>query len=239
MLVLFDIDMTLLATDHVGLRFLEEAGRGVGGEGFSAEGVEFGGCLDPDIIARLLTNNGAEASAENVRLMREGYHASMAALHEENPGWATALPGAPELVEAVRAMDPRPLCGLLTGNFQETGAIKLRGAGYDPEVFEVCVWGDESPEHPPSRDQLPPVAIERARGLGVEFEDPSQVVIIGDTVHDVRCALAHGCSVLAVATGHHDADALRDAGAHLVVDDLTDTQGVMTWIEGRLHRSHA
>lgn len=60
--------------------------------------------------------------------------------------------------------------------------------------------------------------------------DPQSVVIIGDTIHDVRCAKDTGCRALAVATGHHDADTLREAGADLVVDDLTDTTMLLNWM---------
>jgi phosphoglycolate phosphatase-like HAD superfamily hydrolase len=56
------------------------------------------------------------------------------------------------------------------------------------------------------------------------------VLIIGDTIHDVACGLAHGCRVLGVATGHDSADTLARAGAHRVVENLSDTQGITAWI---------
>ncbi|HCT45912.1 MAG TPA: phosphatase, partial [Phycisphaerales bacterium] len=48
--------------------------------------------------------------------------------------------------------------------------------------------------------------------------------------HDVTCALDNDCRVLAVATGHATRQELEDAGAHLVVDDLTNTQDLLEWI---------
>jgi phosphoglycolate phosphatase-like HAD superfamily hydrolase len=74
------------------------------------------------------------------------------------------------------------------------------------------------------------VGIDRHAALKGARLPSEQVIIIGDTVHDVACALANGCRVLAVATGHDPADALARAGAHRVVEDLSDTQGITTWL---------
>jgi phosphoglycolate phosphatase len=46
--------------------------------------------------------------------------------------------------------------------------------------------------------------------------------VIGDTPRDVACAHAHGCVAFAVATGPYSVDELRQAGADVVVADLTD-----------------
>ena len=233
MLILYDIDMTLLETDHVGIGIMERAGADAFGEGFSARGVEFGGCLDPDILGRLLIHNGIEPRPEHIETLHAGYRVGLAALE---PGWSRPLPGAMELLEWTRTMDEAPCIGLLTGNYPDTGALKLRGAGYDPGVFEVCVWGSDAPPNDPRRDHLPPVALERMARRGDPIEDPASVLIIGDTIHDVACARAHGCTVLAVATGHHTASELAGAGAHKVVNDLTDTHGAGAWIREHLGR---
>jgi len=44
--------------------------------------------------------------------------------------------------------------------------------------------------------------------------------VIGDTLHDVACARAHGMRCLAVATGGTTAERLAAAGADWVVADL-------------------
>jgi phosphoglycolate phosphatase-like HAD superfamily hydrolase len=59
-------------------------------------------------------------------------------------------------------------------------------------------------------------------------------VIVGDTPHDVDCALTHGCRALGVATGGHAADELRAAGAHHVTPDLADTTSLLAWLDGGL-----
>lgn len=238
MLILYDIDMTLLRTDHIGIELLRKAGETTFAPGFDVSRVEFGGCLDQDIIRRMLINNKLDPTPDAIMSMRRAYHQGLDA-HNANPGWSTPLPGAHELVAATRAMDPSPTIGLLTGNFPETGRIKLSAAGFDPDIFTICVWGDDSPHDPPARAHLPPIALERARESGLVIENPRDVLIIGDTIHDVSCALDNGMSVLAVATGHHSREQLERAGAHRVVDDLTDTQEITAWITSRFARSRS
>lgn len=228
MLILFDIDRTLLETDAAGMSCLLDAGRSLFGPGFTIDGVPFGGRLDPLIIRDILAASGIEHTPDRALAMRRGYHERMTRVMSR-PGSARALPGTTELVEALGAIEQLSI-GLLTGNFEETGRLKLAAAGFDTDRFPIRVWGDDSPFDPPAREHLPPVGIDRytaVKGVRPEAED---VVIIGDTVHDVACGLAHGCRVLGVATGHDPADTLARAGAHRVVDDLSDTRGIMAWI---------
>ena len=65
---------------------------------------------------------------------------------------------------------------------------------------------------------------------GMGRPQKSEVLIIGDTPHDVDCAAANGCRSLGVATGWFTVDDLESAGADRVVDDLSDTAGLLEWI---------
>ena len=224
MLILFDIDMTLLKTNGAGRRAMAATGQRLFSPDFAFEGVDFAGRLDPLIIRELLAANGVAPTPDNLAAMRAGYIEAFAATAAES---IEALPGAVELVRAIVA-DASTTPGVLTGNFPETGTFKLRTIGLDPAEFRVQVWGDDSPHDPPARDHLPPVGIDRYRAL--HSADPRETVILGDTEHDVACGLANGCRVLAVATGRTDAQTLKAAGAHRVVEDLTDTQGIADWL---------
>jgi phosphoglycolate phosphatase len=51
--------------------------------------------------------------------------------------------------------------------------------------------------------------------------------VIGDTPLDIACAAAGGARSIGVATGGHSASQLRDAGADVVFEDLTDTEAVL------------
>jgi len=125
------------------------------------------------------------------------------------------------LLAALRGMSQIAM-GVLTGNFPETGTRKMKACGIDPGQFGVCAWGDDAPRQPPSRDQLPPVAMARFRRLYGREINPAAVTIVGDTPHDVSCAQANGCRSIAVATGRFSVDQLRDSGADHVLADLSD-----------------
>jgi phosphoglycolate phosphatase-like HAD superfamily hydrolase len=133
----------------------------------------------------------------------------------------------PELLDALEAIDEVTL-GLLTGNMPDTGAIKLNACGIDLERFAVRVWGSDSPHDPPAREHLPAIGIERYLQLHGTPIQQDRVTIIGDTPHDIACARAHDCRVLAVATGSYTIDDL--AHADRAVDDLSDTQEILRWL---------
>jgi phosphoglycolate phosphatase-like HAD superfamily hydrolase len=227
MLILFDIDMTLITTEGAGMAALGEAGRELFGNDFDETRTDYGGRLDPVIIADLLRNNDLDPTPDHRAAMRVGYRKHLATqLSQRRP---RALPGAQALVGALRGHTDTTL-GLLTGNFEETGRLKLRACGVDCDPFVLNVWGDESPHEQPAREHLPAVALMRMRALRPAGFDAADAVIIGDTIHDVSCALANGCRVLGVATGHATADELSRAGAHRVVPDLSDTEDIIQWL---------
>lgn len=227
MLILFDIDATLITTKGAGVRAMVDAGRRIHGRAFSSDGVEFAGRLDPLILADLLSANGVDPTPDALAVMRGAYGEALA-LRLSDGETSRALPGVMALLAQVAAASDRCTTGLLTGNFAETGSMKLQAAGIDPDGFAIRVWGDESPHTPPARDHLPGVAIERA---GLAWGRPArgeEVVVIGDTPHDIACARAHACRVIAVATGKFSADDL--AHADLTLDSLEDTPRVMRWL---------
>jgi len=226
-LILFDIDLTLVRSMGAGLAAMNEAAERVFGRPLSRDGLDAAGRLDPIILADLLSLNGIDPTPALMAEVRAAYAEALPARLNGN---AEALPGTRELVARLGG-EPGLTLGVLTGNFEETGLLKLAAAGFDADVFSVRVWGDSSPHDPPSRDHLPPVGMalyERLHG-----RPPGETVIIGDTPHDVACGLATGCRVLAVATGRTDAAALAAAGAHRVVADLSQTDDLAAWIMNR------
>lgn len=225
MLILFDIDLTLVRSSGAGLAAMVEAASAVLGRPVACDGLDTAGRLDPLILGELLKRNGVDATPELMASVRAAYTKAVPA---RLAGRAEALPGTHTLVARLARTDAT--LGVLTGNFEETGLLKLSAAGFDPAVFRVRVWGDSSPTSPPSRDHLPPVGIAQFERL--HRRRPSETVIVGDTPHDVACGLACGCRVLAVATGRTDARTLAAAGAHRVVADLSDTEDIAAWLTG-------
>jgi phosphoglycolate phosphatase len=226
MLILFDIDGTLLLTQHVGAQCMHDASRELYGEAFTFDGVEIAGRIDPQIWRDVARANGIDDPDAHHARFRAVY-AEHLARRLERHNTATVLPGVVELIEALGSIDGVTR-GLLTGNYPETGRLKIEAAGLDPSVFEVAVWGCDGQ----SRRDLPGVALDRHEAATGTRLNPGQVVIIGDTPHDVDCARAHGCVVLAVATGPTPRDMLSASEPDLLADDLSQTQEIVSWIMG-------
>lgn len=228
MLILFDVDATLITTSRAGIQAMGDAGRELYGTDFDESRVEYAGRLDPLIIADLLSVHGESADAQSVERFRAGYGRHLKAILADR-SLAKPCPGIPALLDALEG-DGRVTLGLLTGNYPETGGIKIAAAGIDIERFTMRVWGCDSPHDPPARDHLPEVALKRFGELKHRAVNPTQVTIIGDTPHDIACAQAHGCRSLGVATGSYAREELAQAGADLALTDLSDAAEVVHWL---------
>ncbi|MGH7243898.1 MAG: HAD family hydrolase [Phycisphaerales bacterium] len=222
MLVLFDIDGTLLSTVGAGMRAMEAAGKEVFGPGCHTGGIQFAGRLDPLIMREMLANAGLPPSRENIAAFRAAYERRM---HEtfKTPGLGRTMPGVHDLLARLDRESGLTM-GLLTGNFEPTGLLKVRSCGIDTARFQVSAWGDDSPHDPPERNHLPPIAVGRYRKkMG---RDPQRVVIIGDTPYDIVCAKTHGHMSVGVATGKFSREELLQSGADHAFADLSETEKV-------------
>lgn len=229
MLILFDIDATMISTCRAGMKAMGDAAREFFGPLFSVESIRYAGRLDTLIIPDILRLGGLDPTAEACAVFRARYAHHLGARLDEAGAGAIALPGVLPLLYALGERDDLTL-GVLTGNFPETGAAKLERCGVRMSHFHLCVWADDAKGEPPSRNELPGVALERYRALRGQALSPQRVTVIGDTPHDVECARAHGCRCLGVATGSFSIEALRGAGADHVVPDLSDTRAVLGWL---------
>jgi len=237
MLILFDIDGTLLRTEGMGLSAIENAGKSLFGERFTTQGIDAAGRIDPLIFSEMLRNSGAPDTPASHAALRTLYTKTLLDMLKQNPTSTRAMPGVHALLDLleVNARDRTGhaaiTLGVLTGNFEATGKAKMRACKIDPDRFHIGVWGDDSPHTPPSRDHLVPVGIDRAKIVrGGNAVTPERVLVIGDTPHDVRCAKVHGCRALGVATGRFSRDELAASGADLAVEDLSATAEIHQWI---------
>lgn len=219
-LLLFDIDGTLLRTHGAGVRAMLRAAVEVIGERCRGARIDVGGALDPWIFGELVRHGGYEPAEHLHEAFRRAYAEHLREEIELGPKPASATPGVLSLLSRLRAERPAQL-GMLTGNYGETAAIKLRRVGIEPEWFSPAIWGDAASDRP----GLVGVAIAQTN---VRAED---VIVIGDTPRDVHCAHHHGARCLAVATGEHGLEELRAAGADRVVVDLTDASVLYEMLE--------
>ncbi len=219
-LVLFDIDGTLVLTGRAGVRALDQALADVCGVPHPLEGVAFAGRTDRAIITDALQRIGAEMSEAALDAVRERYCVHLAdEVRRDSPHPKCVLPGVRAALDALAVLEAggHVAVGLLTGNFRRGAEIKL--GHFDLwERFQFGAFGD----HHADRRDLVPVAIDAAARAGAGTFALCDVVIIGDTPADVDCAQAHGARAIAVATGPFSVDALGATGADVVVPDLSD-----------------
>lgn len=221
-LVLFDIDGTLLRAYGAGGRAMRRAAEHVLGERCRGAQINFGGALDPWIFGQLALHGGYEVTPAVHARFRAVYAQLLAEELALPDARCLAMPGVLDVLARLRAEQPATV-GLLTGNYAETAALKLHAAGIDPQWFEISAWGDLADE----RHALVPVALAQL-SYALSARD---VIIVGDTVRDVHCARVNGCACVAVATGGASVQELADAGADIVLDDLSDALPLFRLLE--------
>jgi phosphoglycolate phosphatase-like HAD superfamily hydrolase len=220
-LVLFDIDGTILTDRGASRAAFGEALREVYGYDGDLNRYDFSGRTDPQITHMVLADAGFTRDAVDARLPQlwERYLAGL----ERNLSTTDVrvMPGIPELVEALHAHDDVVLA-LLTGNIEPGARLKLGGARLN-DYFAFGAFGSDSAD----RTELPPVAVRRAsEKLGMHF-DGADVVIIGDSIYDVRCGVPWKATTIAVASGKTPAAALLAENPDFFFDDLSDLAAVI------------
>jgi phosphoglycolate phosphatase-like HAD superfamily hydrolase len=224
-ILFFDIDGTLVLTDGAGRRAMARAFEEIVGGPDVLAGLPMAGRTDAVILAdamRAARIDPAEALTDRFR----SRYLTLLAEELERPSAAKrVLPGIAVLLP-VLAGRPDVFLGLVTGNYQEAARIKL--AHVDLWRFFACgAFGEESHD----RNDLVPIAVDRARACGAPVVPPSDVYVIGDTPHDVRCAAAAGARSIGVTTGGCDEATLSGAGADAIFTDLSDTKAFLDLIE--------
>ena len=230
LLVLWDIDYTLLTSHGLGERvygrvFREMFGRDLPGMASVA------GRTDRAIIADTLALAGVAEPARQVDAFLAGLAAQAPLVRELAVQRCTALPGALAAVKALAAtsQDVWIAQSVLTGNTRALAEVKLAALGFASFFdLEVGAYGD----HHEVRAELVHLARQRAASAYGRVFPGQATVLIGDTPLDVAAALATGARVVAVATGGSSAAELAAAGAHAVLQDLSETAAVLAAIVG-------
>lgn len=222
MLVLFDLDGTLMRGKGLGRPSTQATIKEVFGLDISLDTHVFGGKTDWSSLIELLTPHGVEHARIQEKL--PDYMATkvrhMEQLIKTIPMWA--IPGALETVDALRQRSHLTL-GVLTGNVETTALFKLRAVGFDPDWFPIKVFGHEAI----NRNDLPPLALQRATSILNRIFPADEVWIIGDTLADIECAKVNGLHVAAVTTGFEDRDLLAAAEPDYLLDDLRDLLDIL------------
>jgi phosphoglycolate phosphatase len=208
MLLLFDIDGTLLTgATRAHSQALDEAIREVHYIDPNRRRSKIGpaGRTDGEIARLILLDLGV--SARRIDELSDDVREACCRIYAQicPPDLSEhVVPGMPSLLAWLAEREDVTL-GLLTGNFEPVGRLKLARAGLG-EWFRSAPGGFGSD----SEDRAALPAIARRRAGHVRRPD---TIVIGDTPRDIACARADELRCLAVTTGQYERNDLWDADA--------------------------
>ncbi|MEV0392557.1 HAD family hydrolase [Polymorphospora rubra] len=225
-LIMWDIDRTLLHAGRIAVQAYATAFTAVTGLAWR-EATVFAGRTDRAVTAELLAGYGMTDSDELRATFFHRYAEEFAARRHLIAASGRVLPGVREVLAAL-ADRTHVTQTLVTGNIPVVALAKVATFGLDGP-FDVTVGGYGMDD--PVRAEL----VIRSRRLAEAKYgpfDPADILVVGDTVHDIEAALTGGVTAIGVATGDTGADELAAAGAHTVFTDLRDVDAVVARLAG-------
>lgn len=201
-LYLFDIDGTLLHARRSGRRAFDAVFAEHHGIASACDGMAFGGKTDPALVDELFVARlGRPATDQERAAFLDAY---LRLLHQDLAQSGVQVFGGVAETLAWLAARPGVLLGIATGNVRAGADAKLAAAGLGA-YFALGGYGCDSP----LRAELVAAAIARGRQHG----DLREIIVVGDTIHDISAARACGAIACAVTTGSDPAGALAHADA--------------------------
>jgi phosphoglycolate phosphatase-like HAD superfamily hydrolase len=208
------------------------------GHPHALEGIPVAGRTDRIILADVVARAGHSLDDGLLDHLRDRYIANLIEEIEKpgrtqtfeslgaRGGLKAVLPGIRELLDVLDRRDDVFLA-LLTGNFEAGARIKLEH--FDLwRYFRCGAFGDDAAD----RNALVPFAVARAKECGLkEAIAPEQILVVGDTPHDVACARAVGATPVGVATGGFTVEQLRESGADIVFETLAEPSRFLALVD--------
>jgi phosphoglycolate phosphatase len=211
-LYLFDIDGTLLRTGGSGSRAFEAVFADHHGIAGGCADIRFGGKTDPALIDEIYVLRLGRPASEHERAAFLAAYLQLLPI-EIARGGLEVLGGVADALAWLTAR-PEVVLGVATGNVRAGAEAKLSAAGLTRFFPFEAPGGYGCDSH--LRAELVAAAIQRGR----QRADIDEVIVVGDTIHDISAARACGATVCAVATGSNTADEL--AAADAVFASLTE-----------------
>jgi len=221
LLLLWDIDGTMLFTKGAGEEALRQTLKNRFGVLDDLGGIEMAGRTDTSIAKDICDRHPTHNLQPNDLL--DAYLEVLPECLGQKKGGV--FPGVRELLQWSHEHS-EVHNALLTGNIKRGAFIKLGHYGL-ANFFEFGAFGDDSPD----RNCLGPVALKRARDILKRDFHIDYTWVIGDTPKDIACARALGCKVLAVATSRYPVAELEKHGADFCVANLSDYKAIIQRLE--------
>lgn len=207
-LVLFDVDGTLLDSQHLIHACLVETFKGMKRPPLPrAEMLSIVGLSLVPAIQQLF---GEDTSAEEIE-KAAGFYREAFLARVDDPAFAPPLfPGAAEAVAELRGRDDIIL-GLATGKSRRGVDRIIESFGWHG-LFATIQTADTAPSKPD-----PGMVLQGAGEVGLA---PENVVMIGDTSFDILMGRNAGARTIGVSWGNHPVAELAEAGADHIIDDF-------------------
>jgi phosphoglycolate phosphatase len=212
-LAIFDVDGTLVDSREAIHHTLCAA---FGRMGLDAPPYEIARQVVGLSLAEALSRLAPDLDEADRGTLMAHYKAIFQETHAE-PGFTQPLyEGAAELLARLRA--DGWLIAIATGKSRRGVETIVRMHGW-AELFDSTHCADDGPGKPD-----PAMVLAAMRALGAA---PAETVMIGDTSHDMKMALAAGVRAQGVAWGFHTAEEIAAAGAHHVAVSFAELSAAL------------
>lgn len=222
-LVLFDIDGTLLYSEHIDSRCFADSYAAIFGRKFpTIDWTKFTEVTDHVIFRTAFFDHFGHYPTEAERIpFEEHYLAALRAARAERPTEFREVPGAAALWRRLEA-DDGYLTGVATGGWRRPAAIKLAHVGLPPDPPIASFANDKF-----SRTDILSEAISKARAL----HPIDHIVYVGDAIWDVTTTKQMGLPLIGVRRrgDHH---ALQSLGVERVITDYSLEHAFFGHVEG-------
>ena len=219
-LLLFDIDGTLIYTHGIP----RNAMKAVLTNRFSNfkydDKFNFSGRTDWEIIEHLLNSDQREVTDNAIHEILQDFSVELEK-QLKNGKKPFIYPGVKDLLKKLSNQE-HIFLGLVTGNIEIGAKLKLSAAGL-AHYFPIGGFGSDSK----NRNDLPPIAINRAYEYYKVRIKKTDTWIIGDSIRDVFCAQINNLRCLAVSTGWTHYDELKSVNPEYLVRDLSDKEAIL------------
>ena len=226
-LILFDVDGTLMDSQHMICAAMDMAWRG--------QGLA---CPPPEAVRAIIglsLKNAMEQLAAGrdhpIDGLVESYKDAFSTMRQAGTWKAPLYPGARAAIERLRLRDDCVL-GVATGKSRRGVAAMVETHGLEG-VFATVQTADTAPSKPD-----PGMVLDAMRETGIV---PENTVVIGDTVFDMEMANNAGASAIGVSWGYHAVADLHGAGARSVIDDFAALDAALAalWLSSEKAAAHA
>ena len=213
-LLLFDIDGTLVLSGGAGLRAMNQAFEHLFSIKDALTGIQLAGRTDTSIILDAGEKHKLTLDDAIIAQYKQTYFSFLPEEMAKPNAEKRAMPAVEQLLPKL-AVQKDIYLGLLTGNWETSGRIKLAHFDFE-KYFSFGAFADDSVD----RNKLVPFALQRFEEKYSVQIDRQDVYVIGDTPADIQCAKPHGVTSVAVAAAHYSTADLAAHQPDILLDDL-------------------